>query len=588
MNYKLLLLSLTFATTAVASTPAIPGKEKTKEKSVSPYSGELVADEGAWCWFADPRAIEFRSKDGTMHRTIIGYIDNHGSIKATQVDHNSGTREEVLIRSWFQPDDHNNPAFLVLPDERIMVFYSRHTDEPCFYYRVSQRPGDITILGEEKVLKTANNTTYPNPFILSDDPTHIYMTWRGIGWHPTVARMTMPDKDDNIRFDWGPHQMVQSSGARPYAKYISNGKDKIYLAYTTGHPDNEYPNWLYCNAFDINTRQLSDMKGNVLSTVGTAQVRRTEEYLNAHPAAVVDHPADSRDWIWNMAFDAKGNPVIGMTHISKDKHSHTYYTAHWTGTEWQKTFIANGGTHFHQSPETENCYSGGMAVDRNNPAMVYCSVPVGDVYEIKRYTLSPDLSQVTDSALMTHNSLKNNARPFVVEDPVRAKNGTASNVLWMNGDYYFWIVNTRYPKGYPTSIMSNETLPSKSIVKKDKNTFVYEFDKAKVFPADKPMTLQSFAPGDAPKVPLFTWKGLEYGIDRDELTPYIKIGERVWRSQNKFATADSWATDDRATTDGKWYAPVMPDHCTITMILKGNVLTVLHNGIIDQRVEFGK
>lgn len=34
--------------------------------------------------------------------------------------------DEVLIRSYFQPDDHNNPTFLVLPDERIMIFYSRH------------------------------------------------------------------------------------------------------------------------------------------------------------------------------------------------------------------------------------------------------------------------------------------------------------------------------------------------------------------------------------------------------------------------------------------------------------------------------
>lgn len=31
-------------------------------------------------------------------------------------------QEEVLIRSYFQPDDHNNPTFLVLPDERIMIF----------------------------------------------------------------------------------------------------------------------------------------------------------------------------------------------------------------------------------------------------------------------------------------------------------------------------------------------------------------------------------------------------------------------------------------------------------------------------------
>lgn len=31
-------------------------------------------------------------------------------------------KQEVLIRSYFQPDDHNILHFLLLPDERIMIF----------------------------------------------------------------------------------------------------------------------------------------------------------------------------------------------------------------------------------------------------------------------------------------------------------------------------------------------------------------------------------------------------------------------------------------------------------------------------------
>ena len=110
-------------------------------------------------------------------------------------------KRQVLIRSYFQPDDHNNPTFLVLPDERVMIFYSRHTDEPCFYYRISQVPGDITTLGEEKKILTKDNTTYPSPFILSDDPEHIYLCWRGIRWHPTIARLSLPDENDEVQID---------------------------------------------------------------------------------------------------------------------------------------------------------------------------------------------------------------------------------------------------------------------------------------------------------------------------------------------------------------------------------------------------
>ena len=74
-----------------------------------------------------------------------------------QYDFHKKQQKEVLIRSCFQPDDHDNPTFLILPDERVMIFYSRHTDERCFYYRISREPGDITTLGEEKKIITENN-----------------------------------------------------------------------------------------------------------------------------------------------------------------------------------------------------------------------------------------------------------------------------------------------------------------------------------------------------------------------------------------------------------------------------------------------
>lgn len=143
-------------------------------------------------------------------------------------------------------------------------------------------PGDITTLGEEKRIETKNNTTYPSPFILSDDPEHIYLCWRGIGWHPTIAKLSLPDDKDEVDVVWGPYQIVQSTGVRPYAKYMSNGKDKIYLTYTTGHPDNELPNFLYFNYIDIKTLQLTDVRGTVLSTIadGTFKVNKTGDYAN--------------------------------------------------------------------------------------------------------------------------------------------------------------------------------------------------------------------------------------------------------------------------------------------------------------------
>ncbi len=536
------------------------------------FSGQTVADEGAWCWFADPRAMHYENESGTINATYIGYIDRHGSIKATQVDWKTGTTSEVLIRSWFQPDDHDNPSFLVLPDERIMIIYSRHTDEPCFYYRISRLPGDITCLGEEKRLATANNTTYPNPYILSDDPDHIYMCWRGIGWHPTVAQMSMPDENDDIRFTWGPYQMVQSTGSRPYAKYMSNGKDKIYLAYTTGHPDNEYPNWLYCNVFDVNDKCLYDLNGKKLSTVasGKFNVNKTDAYKTSYPATVVDATADRRDWIWNMAFDTKGNPVIGMTKISQDKQNHDYYYAKWTGSKWNVSFVANGGKYFHHSSNTENCYSSGMAIDRDEPNTVYCGVPVNGIHEIWKYTLD-EAGKVTASEAVTSGSTKSNARPFVIEGTKNAKDGADKlRLTWMNGDYYYWIVNTTYKLGYPTSIMAETELPRN--LKAGKGATLM-FNNLSIDPSNY-------------KGDLLTLGNLVYGVNAADQHAYVKINGTTYASQNVLGTADSWQTEDAATTDGKWYSKTKLGKFNLTLTCDGKFLTVYVNGLIDIKIAY--
>ena len=65
------------------------------------FEGYEVTDKGSWCWFADPRALHHESKDGSINKTYLGYIDVHGNIKALQIDWKTRQKEEVLIRSWF-------------------------------------------------------------------------------------------------------------------------------------------------------------------------------------------------------------------------------------------------------------------------------------------------------------------------------------------------------------------------------------------------------------------------------------------------------------------------------------------------------
>ena len=207
-SFFLAITSLLCASNAVATGNNVALKSNSSTSTTTVYDGNVVTTEGAWCWFADPRALHYENTSKTINYSYIAYIDVHGSIKATQHNFLTGKNNEVLIRSYFQPDDHDVPSFLVLPDERVMIFYSRHTDEACFYYRISKKAGDITSLGAEMKIVTVDNTTYPSPFIMSDDPTHIYLCWRGINWHPTIAKLSIPDAQDNLSITWGPYQIV--------------------------------------------------------------------------------------------------------------------------------------------------------------------------------------------------------------------------------------------------------------------------------------------------------------------------------------------------------------------------------------------
>nr|WP_319400151.1 BNR-4 repeat-containing protein [uncultured Carboxylicivirga sp.] len=593
MNPKTTLFAALLTSLFIANACVADQTEQTKSENI-------ITEEGAWCWFADPRALHFENKEGTINSTYIGYIDVHGNIKATQHNFLTGVTNEVLIRSYFQPDDHNNPSFLILPDERVMIFYSRHTDEPCFYYRISKKPGDITSLGKEVRLDTKFNTTYPSPFILSDDPDHIYLCWRGINWHPTIGRLSMPDENDESSFDWGPYQMVQSTAARPYCKYDSNGKDQIYLAYTLGHPDNEYPNFLFYIVVDVNTKQLKDISGTVMSTIAEGPLKVNQNtFPHNYPKAVVDNPTDKRDWLWQTSTDKDGKPVIAMVQISEDKSSHDYYYAKWTGNEWTKSFIVNGGGHFHQSDEIEHCYSGGMAIDEMNTNVVYCSVPVngehGKVYELQKYVLNNNGS-IASVEQVTQNSELNNIRPYIVTN----SGNSPLHLVWMHGNYYDWIVSSRYPKGFATGIRADYPVYNGAVdldkglmlderfEGTDNSGLVLTEDTSVIF---KAVCKKSFSIVLTPKIQAESYNGtiiktnaFIYGLDEATLKPYLVIRDKTIWSTNVLGTSDVWQTANRST-GGKWYDPTKFDYFSLAFIYDNKVLTIYRNGLIDQVVE---
>lgn len=367
---------------------------------------------------------------GVHDRLYAGWVDSQGSIMVSSLDLETGERVEQNLHAEFNRDDHANPSIMVLPDGTVVVFYTSHGSDVAeeMYYRVSQQPESIT--GWSERLAIGSNTegprghTYPNPVRLSEEGGRIYLFWRGGNFKPTFSYT------DDLTSWSRARTLIQSDEAnvvRPYVKIASNERDVIHFAFTDGHPRNEPTNSIYYVRYRSGAFTRADG-----SRIGTM-----EELPLAHERADVVYDGrltGVRSWIWDVAADDEGNPVIVYTRLPEES-DHRYHYARWTGMEWSDHEVTAGGAWFPETPpdviEPEPHYSGGIVLDHEDPRTVYLSRPVNGVFEIERWRTS-DGGITWSSAPVTSGSANDNVRPFVI----RGHGGAAPRVLWMENRRY--------------------------------------------------------------------------------------------------------------------------------------------------------
>jgi len=379
-------------------------------------------DDGGWCWFADPRAV---TRDG---RTYTGWVTRDGSVQAAMLDHQSGKILVTTLHEKYERDDHDNPAFLFLPDGRLMAFYSKHGG-PDMNARVTKRPGDLSEWEAERTLDLSGSRprprrtiTYPNPILLTAESNAIYLFWRGDSWKPVFS------KSMDASRTWSPAQVITSrAGAgndnRPYVKIASNHKDRIHMVFTDGHPRNEASNSVYYACYRDGAYWRAD---------GTRIAGVNELPFTPEKADCVYHASKTgaRAWVFDVAEDQDGRPVIAYTRLPKET-DHRYHYARWNGAAWSDTELCASGKWFPQTPagkvETEPHYSGGLALDHQDPSVVFLSRPVNGVREIECWTTG-DGGKTWKSKAITSGSAHDNIRPFVV------RHGTPDgpSVVWLN------------------------------------------------------------------------------------------------------------------------------------------------------------
>lgn len=376
--------------------------------------------DGAWCWFADPRSLYYK---GAKEQTYFSWVTSTGDIVLSAYNHATGEYDKNTLSHRLQVDDHANPSLFIRKDGRIILFYSKHFDS-VMRYRISTHPEDISSFGPEKTF--GYNVTYPYPFQVGND---IVIFYRGDSdWHPTMA----VSNDNGETFNT-PTKFIVGGGQRPYTRFSQDPTGAIHIAFTTGHPRNEPNNKIYYACFKNGSFYRAD--GSFIKNYNNGS---NPLNIDLNEAETVYNASNGKGWIWDITSDSENKPVMVFASFPLDT-DHRYHYARWTGTNWHRKELTNGGKWFPQTPagrtEPEPNYSGGIALDYNDPSQVYLSKEVKGVFEILKFT-TPDNGVTWDSIAVTWNTPPHlvNVRPIVPRNHVPG----FFDVVWMRGTYRFY------------------------------------------------------------------------------------------------------------------------------------------------------
>jgi hypothetical protein len=395
---------------------------KPHQSATPSHDAEIVlAASGAWNWIEDPRAVHVK---GGRDRIYAGWVTRNGDLQIGAYDRMTTKIEAVTLAPHWEIDDHDSPSLLVLPDKRLMAFYARHNLIGVFV-RTSLHPEDISAWGPEIAITRTPRTTYSQPVYLADEKK-IYVFWRGVNWKPTFSTSTDGEH-------WTPErELVEQKGReantiRPYFKIASDGRSKIDIAFTDGHPRDEPTNSIYYLRYEHGAFFKAD--GARVGGMGDLPIDPMSSDI-----VYFAKPSWVRAWIWDLAIARDGTPVIAYARYPSET-DHRYRYARWRNGHWLDVELVAAGRWFPQTPpgtqEREPHYSGGIALDHDDPSIVYLSRQVDGQFEIERWA-TPDGGTSWATTPITAQSSEPNVRPVV------ARGDDGETVLWMRGPYVHW------------------------------------------------------------------------------------------------------------------------------------------------------
>lgn len=396
--------------------------------SFSQHTVKTLGKNGAWCWFSEPRAILVDSL------LITGWVSSNGSIITARLNVNSGLIEENELFHKLEKDDHNNPAFEVNDDGKVIALYTKHSKKHLFQNTLSNIQGPFEFgnakrlypFSKKDLYKYRKPTiTYANPIRLKSNK--LFNFGRYTGFKPNMMW------SDDFGTNWSKSSIFLTSkpydkNKRPYIKYFSDGNSKVHMVFTDGHPSEESKNSVYYTYYEGGA--FFDAKNRNIANLSNIPF----EPKNTTPVYIFNKD-DGRAWIADIGQDSVSNPVILFTKSPK-KNDHRYWYARLYNGEWITTEICKSGKWFPKTKkgkkEKEPYYFGGMSIHPSNPTIIYISRQINGVFEIERWE-TEDFGKTWNTKQITKNSKYDNVRPTV---PRGLKSAQSEIVLWMENKRY--------------------------------------------------------------------------------------------------------------------------------------------------------
>src|SRR5690606_8806294 len=269
---------------------------------------QIATADGAWCWFADPRAVYHKDK---QEKIYYGYINRQGDVVISSRDMKTKAIENFVLHEKLQIDDHNVPSILFLPDGKLLTFYTEHNGK--FFMRKSKNAEDISAWEEERVLSFGladELITYSHPVMLSGENNRIYMFFRSRNKRKGKSQEANWKQNyvysDDFGKTWTNAKAYLTSQGRhdkiPYLKVVSDHKSRIHFLFTDGHPKVSFASvyHIYYEKGKFHQTNGNELQGINEIPLDITKIDKVYDY----------DKNKEKSWIWDIALDKKGHPVV--------------------------------------------------------------------------------------------------------------------------------------------------------------------------------------------------------------------------------------------------------------------------------------